>query len=136
MNADLTLRVSHRGIQYILEELDTGIESESKDGYWGGYITLACYTDIGDNQAFREAVEVMLLNGFANRIMGGNMRLLRSLNIRRRLTAAEKAQYGEGVKSLIKIGYRAYRDWVKGEVVLENGQHVIKPTEPAAHAKV
>lgn len=121
---------------YLLDELDTGVEAGASNTTLDGYLLFACYVPIVDNHRFKVVAEAALRSGFGGRVMGGYRLMCRmtGINIRRRLTADEKAQYGEGIAALVRISYRVGQDpaaalpqatWLLGpgtQIVVEDAQ--------------
>lgn len=124
---DSDLQLAYQGTTFRLRELDTGVVSELNDGAWSGYLLLACLDPIGDNQAFREALEILVRAGFAGRLIGDyahHVKLM-AINIRRQLTVQERVDYGEEVLALIRVTYMTMRDWAFGDVTLQAETYVV-----------
>ena len=122
----MEITVQYQGEVYQLEELDTGAASNEGNTAWAGAILLACHSTITNNQHFEEAMELMVKSGFAGRLIGApGMRLLKSISIRRRLTAQDRADYGDDIHALVRITYNTFRLFAAGAVEEVNGLHVV-----------
>lgn len=101
-----------------LAELDTGVESEGRDGFWNGYITFISYSEITNNRLFASALEHMVNGFFAQRIIGGHTPKLKGIDIRRRLTADERTAYGNDARAVVTVKYQTVRDIVHNGTIV------------------
>lgn len=129
-------------IAYLLDELDTGVEAGESNTTLDGYLLFACYVPIEDNHRFKVIAEAALRSGFGGRVMGnyGVTCRMTAINIRRRLTAEEKAQYGDGIEALVRISYCVAQDPAtslpKATWLLGPGAHIsIEDTRKPATAQ-
>lgn len=97
---------------YLLGELDAGSAADGSNTVLRGYLLFACYRPIPDNHRFKLLIDSALRIGMDGRVMGNFQRLCRltALNIRRRLTAEEKGQYGDGIEALVRVEYIVSQD--------------------------
>lgn len=121
------ITIQYQGEVYNLEELDTGATSNEANTAWSGFMLLACHSTITNNQHFAEAIELLVQQGFAGRLIGApGMRLLKSINIRRRLTAQDRLDYGEDIHALVRITYNTFRLIAAGGVENVDGLHIAR----------
>lgn len=97
---------------YLLDELDAGATANDPNTLIYGYLLFACYRPIVDNRRFKLVIDAALRIGMDGRVMGNFQMVCRlsALKIRRRLTAEEKMQYGEGIEALVRVEYITSQD--------------------------